>query len=68
MKSMSFKRAMDAMHLSGTRLVRASDGRHCVVPGGPVDPPTAEKIKANAGVVPIADKQFAGCQVWQFRG
>lgn len=70
-KALGFKRAIDLMHRTGTRLVRmhttASPTGHAyyVVPGGYVEPDVAQKIKEYPGAVAGDDGLFPGCdQTW----
>jgi hypothetical protein len=72
-KGIGWKRAMNLMHLSGTRLVcmytnASPDGRaHYLVPGGYVEPAVAEKIKEAPGVVAGWDGLFPNHdQTWRF--
>lgn len=69
LKAIGLKKALNMMHLSGTRLVRmaSADGSvHYLVPGGYVAPETAEKIKNHPGVVCGADGLFPGHdQTWR---
>lgn len=71
-KAIGLKKAMDMMHLSGTRLVKmrsegSPDGfAHYLVPGGYVEPETAAKIKAQPNVTCGEDGLFPGHdQTWR---
>ena len=67
-KAIGLKRAMDLMRKPGTRLIRnhtAQGFAHYVVPGGYVEPETAEKIKARGDVVGGKDGLWPGHdQTW----
>ena len=72
LKAIGLKRAIELMRLPNTRLVRmVTDGSpdgfaHYVVPGGYVEPSTADKIKARPDVVAGNDGLFPGHdQTWR---
>lgn len=74
-KPLSLKKAMDLMRLPGTRLVRmftvgSPDGyAHYVVPGGYVEPETAERIKNRDDVIAGEDGLFPNIdQTWRIGG
>lgn len=71
-KAIGLKKAMDLMHRTGTRLVKMrSDGApggfsYYLVPGGYVEPSTAEKIKGHPYVQAMEDGLFPGHdQTWR---
>lgn len=71
-KAVGLKKALELMRQPGTRLVRmytdkAPDGfAHYLVPGGYVEPSTAEKIKDHPLVCASEDGLFPGHdQTWR---
>lgn len=69
-KAIGLKKAMDLMHRTGTRLVKmhgnGDGGSYYLVPGGYVEPSTAEKIKAHPYVQALDDGLFPGHdQTWR---
>lgn len=69
-KAIGLKKAMDLMHRTGTRLVKMrSTGEgfsYYLVPGGYVEPSTAEKIKSHPYVQALDDGLFPGHdQTWR---
>jgi len=71
-KPLGLKRAIDLMRLPGTRLVRmftvgSPEGyAHYIIPGGYVEPDTAEKIKARPDVIAGEDGLFPNVdQTWR---
>jgi len=71
-KPLGLKKAMDLMRLPGTRLVKmfthgSPEGfAHYVIPGGYVEPDTADKIKARADVTASKDGLFPNSdQTWR---
>jgi hypothetical protein len=74
-KSIGIKRAMDLMRVNNARLVKmftnaSPEGfAHYIVPGGLVDPATAEKIKHHPLVTESKDGLFPGHdQTWRIGG
>lgn len=72
LKAIGLRKALDLMHLHGTRLVRMATNdsplgyAHYVIPGGYVEPDTAEKIKAHPAVIPGGYGLFPGHdQTWR---
>jgi hypothetical protein len=75
LKSIGFQKAMDLMRVNDARLVKmftdaSPDGfAHYIVPGGLVDPATAEKIKHHPLVTESKDGLFPGHdQTWRIGG
>lgn len=73
-KALGFRKAIDAMYRTGTRLVRIHTDKapggyaHYIVPGGYVEPEVAEKIKKHPGVVAGNDGLFPGHdQTWRMQ-
>ena len=71
-KAIGYRQALDMMGRKGTRLVKmrsehADEGfAYYVVPGGYVEPSTAEKIKAHPYVQAMEDGLFPGHdQTWR---
>lgn len=71
-KAIGYKKALDMMGRTGTRLVKmradgsASGFAYYIVPGGYVEPDTAEKIKAHPFVQAMEDGLFPGMdQTWR---
>lgn len=68
-KAVGLKKAMDLMHRTGTRLVKMSHGdgfKYYLVPGGYIEPATAEKIKSHPYVQAMEDGLFPGHdQTWR---
>lgn len=71
-KALSLKKAMELMHLPGTRLVRmfthgSPEGfAHYIIPGGYVEPDTAESIKRRPDVISGNDGLFPNVeQTWR---
>jgi hypothetical protein len=74
-RALSLKKALDLLHRHGTRLVmmhshESPEGRvHYVIPGGYVEPRTAELIKKHPAVTANADGLFPGQdQTWVLGG
>lgn len=72
LKAIGFKKALDLLRLPGRRLVfmhtpSSPNGRaYYVVPGGYVEPETAQKIIAQADVICGKDGLFPGhAQTWR---
>lgn len=68
-KAIGYRKAIDLMGRHGTRLVKMTSGEgatYYVVPGGYVEPSTAEKLKAHPWVQAMEDGLFPGHdQTWR---
>jgi hypothetical protein len=69
---LSLNKALDLLlHKTGTRMMRmhSSDGDHFyIVPGGPVDPATAQKILKRPDIMVFDDGLFPGNpQSWRLQ-
>ncbi len=71
-KAIGLNKALDLMQLPGTRLVKmhcnaSPEGFvHYIVPGGYVEPHTAERIKEQINVTGSKDGLWPGCdQTWR---
>jgi len=67
--TLSYRRAVDRMRQPGTRLIKTHGPHghvHCVVPGGHVEPATAERLKKHPLVQAGMDGLFPGHeQTWR---